>query len=215
MVLKELVDNALDAGATATLAQVDRDTWIVTDDGPGLDRGRVLRFFAVNREMLSTKLLRRPTRGAIGNGLRVVTGGVLASGGRLTVESKGARYRLDVDRATGATVIVEEGVSEVVAGTWVTAAFGPALPSGGDDGAMALLAIRCFGAAAKPMLSHPDWYDPKTFGELVEAAEPGTTVAQLAAKMGVALDDERPATEADLGGLKALAGAEPVTLPLG
>src|SRR3954454_12547514 len=52
MVLKEVVDNALDAGAVATLAQVDPDTWIVTDDGPGLDRGAVLRFFAVNRPMV-------------------------------------------------------------------------------------------------------------------------------------------------------------------
>src|SRR5690349_7750600 len=66
MVLKELVDNALDAGATATLAQTDPDTWIVTDDGPGLDRAQVLKFFAVDRPMVSTKLLRRPTRGALG-----------------------------------------------------------------------------------------------------------------------------------------------------
>ena len=43
MILKELVDNALDAGATASLAEVDRDTWTVTDGGPGLDRGQVLR----------------------------------------------------------------------------------------------------------------------------------------------------------------------------
>src|SRR4051794_34816880 len=111
MILKELVDNALDAGATATLAQVDRDTWIVTDDGPGLDRERVLRFFAVNRPMISTKLLRRPTRGALGNGLRVVTGGTAASGGTLTVESRGTRYVLGVDRTTGDTVAIEEGAS--------------------------------------------------------------------------------------------------------
>src|SRR3954469_9585808 len=113
MILKELVDNALDAGAIATLAQVDRDTWIVTDDGPGLDRERVLRFFAFNRRMISSKLLRRPTRGALGNGLRVVTGGAAASGGTLTVESRGVRYVLGVDRTTGDTVAIEEGASEI------------------------------------------------------------------------------------------------------
>src|SRR3954463_15724518 len=48
MILKELVDNALDAGAAATLAQADPDTWVVTDDGPGLDRDRVVRSFAVD-----------------------------------------------------------------------------------------------------------------------------------------------------------------------
>src|SRR5690242_5878875 len=79
VILKELVDNALDvadATATPTLAQAvaDRDTWIVSDDGPGLDRAKTLRLFAVNRPLVSTKLVRRPTRGAIGNGLRVVTG---------------------------------------------------------------------------------------------------------------------------------------------
>jgi hypothetical protein len=42
-----------------------------------------MRCFSINRPMVSTKLLRLPTRGALGNGLRVVTGAVLASGGSL------------------------------------------------------------------------------------------------------------------------------------
>src|SRR4051795_6868380 len=130
MILKELVDNALDAGAEVDLQPLDENTWQVTDDGPGLDRGQVVRLFAVNRPMVSTKLLRRPTRGAIGNGLRVVMGGVVASGGTLAVESRGARYVLDVDRGTGETVAIEEGRSDVATGTRVTVAFGPALPGG-------------------------------------------------------------------------------------
>src|SRR3954454_20585730 len=92
MILKELADNALDEDAGVTLDLVDPDTWTVSDDGRGLDRDQVGRLFAVDRPMVTTKLVRRPTRGAIGNGLRVVTGGTVASGGRLTVESKGARY---------------------------------------------------------------------------------------------------------------------------
>src|SRR4051794_32051721 len=46
MALKELVDNALDASAAATLAQdrTNHNTWIVSDDGAGLDRARVLEF---------------------------------------------------------------------------------------------------------------------------------------------------------------------------
>jgi hypothetical protein len=215
MVLKELVDNALDAGARINLVQVDEDTWTVTDDGPGLDRGQVVRFFAVNRALTSTKLLRRPTRGAIGNGLRVVTGGVLASGGKLQVESRGARHLLDVDRRTGETRIIEKGESAVVAGTRVTVAFGPALPRGDNDGWMACLAIHCAGDAAKPMRSHPSWYGPASFDELVQAAQPGTTVGDVAALMGVRLDDARPATEANLSDFLINAGPEPVLLPLG
>jgi hypothetical protein len=60
MILKEVVDNALDAGADAALDQIDPDTWMVTDDGPGLDRDQVVRLFAVNRPMTSTKLARDP-----------------------------------------------------------------------------------------------------------------------------------------------------------
>ena len=137
MVLKELVDNALDEGADVALERIDPDTWTVTDDGRGLDRDQVVRLFAVNRPMVSTKLLRRPTRGAIGNGLRVVTGGAVASGGRLTVESRGARYVLDVDRRTGETLVLEEGPSDVTAGTRVTIAFGPALPPAGMTAGLA------------------------------------------------------------------------------
>jgi hypothetical protein len=175
----------------------------------------VVRLFAVNRAMTSTKLLRRPTRGAIGNGLRVVTGGALASGGRLAVESRGLRHVLDVDRGGGETAVVEEGASDVVAGTRVTVAFGPALPRGGDDGWMADLALRCAGAAARPMLSHPGWYDPAAFAELVQAAEPGATVAEIAALMGVGLDDGRPAAEANITELLPHAGAQPKLVPLG
>src|SRR3712207_5783201 len=63
MVLKELADNAPDAGAAVTIDQVDPDTWAVADGGPGLDRGQVVRLFAVDRPLASTKLVRRPTRG--------------------------------------------------------------------------------------------------------------------------------------------------------
>ena len=71
LVLKELVDNALDAGADATLTS-DGKHWIVRDDGPGIDPEQVANLFAVNRKLRSSKLKRLPTRGMLGNGLRVV-----------------------------------------------------------------------------------------------------------------------------------------------
>ena len=51
VVLKELVDNALDAGAAVSLDHAD-GAWIVTDDGPGLDPAEVPRLFAVDRPLL-------------------------------------------------------------------------------------------------------------------------------------------------------------------
>jgi hypothetical protein len=83
LVLKELVDNALDTGAKVRTGHLGDNGYIVEDDGPGLDGTpeQVARMFSINRPMMSTKLLRLPTRGALGNGLRVVAGAVLASGG--------------------------------------------------------------------------------------------------------------------------------------
>ena len=80
--------------------QIDNDTWSVADDGPGMDRVRIATLFAVDRPLASTKLLRRPTRGAVGNGLRVVTGAAMASGGSLHVESRGRRFEIKVHIGT-------------------------------------------------------------------------------------------------------------------
>ena len=76
LVLREIVDNALDAGAQATLQKEGGGRYVIRDDGPGLDPRDVPRLFAVNRPLVSSKLRRLPQRGMIGNGLRVVMGAV-------------------------------------------------------------------------------------------------------------------------------------------
>jgi hypothetical protein len=112
IVLKELVDNALDAGANVSLDHVDH-IWIVSDDGPGLDPVEVPRLFAVNRPLLSSKLKRLPLRGMLGNGLRVVVGAVAATGGSLIVESHGHRLTLATCRQTGGTgVVLDEPIPQ-------------------------------------------------------------------------------------------------------
>ena len=54
--------------------------YFVDDDGPGIDGTpeEIARLFSIRRPLVSSKLLRLPTRGAVGNGLRVVAGAVLA-----------------------------------------------------------------------------------------------------------------------------------------
>jgi len=76
LVVKELVDNALDAGATAHV-QNDGDWIYVIDDGAGLpgDAAAIARLFSIKRPLTSSKMVRVPSRGALGNGLRVVAGG--------------------------------------------------------------------------------------------------------------------------------------------
>jgi hypothetical protein len=90
LVLKELADNALDTGAHIRCGLLDPeknlDLFFVEDDGPGLDGSpeEIASLFSIRRPMRSSKLLRLPQRGALGNGLRVVAGAVLASAGTLS-----------------------------------------------------------------------------------------------------------------------------------
>ena len=68
---------------------------MIAGDHPGLGLGGKIHIKngisthpSIRRPFISSKLLRMPTRGALGNGLRVVAGVVLASGGRLVVATR-------------------------------------------------------------------------------------------------------------------------------
>ena len=94
--LKELADNGLDSGAEVQRRRAPEGRgYFVEDDGPGIDGTpeEIARLFSIARPMVSTKLLRLPTRGALGNGLRVVAGAVLASGGSLVVITRNQPHR--------------------------------------------------------------------------------------------------------------------------
>lgn len=232
MALKELVDNALDAAPTATLTEVDEDTFIVEDSGPGIDPGKVATMFSVTRPMMSSKLIRRPTRGMVGNGNRVVAGAAFASGGNLVVESRGIRQELSFDRVTGDTVVTAKAASAVTTGAKITIQFGPALPRDKLSTMWGNLAIRLAGNAAAPMLTHPDWYSEVAFAEVVEAAR--GTAQDLANLFGIDLcharrgsveqgqsrDDKRdidpdgPAAGLSLDLLKSLAPKPPKMIPI-
>ena len=85
-VLTELADNALDEAGNARVGQLpDGAGYFIEDAGGAIDPDEVARLFSISRPLVSTKLLRLPIRGALGNGLRVVAGAVLASGGTLSV----------------------------------------------------------------------------------------------------------------------------------
>jgi signal transduction histidine kinase len=83
LVVKELCDNALDAADAAGRPGVveieidDQGNLTIADKGAGIPDAtpeQIARLFSVGRPMLSSKLLRRPTRGAVGNGLRICLG---------------------------------------------------------------------------------------------------------------------------------------------
>jgi Histidine kinase-, DNA gyrase B-, and HSP90-like ATPase len=189
IVLKELVDNALDTGANVSLDCVD-GTWIVSDDGPGLDPADVPRLFAVNRPLLSSKLKRLPLRGMLGNGLRVVVGAVAAMGGGLIVETRGHRLTLAICPQTGRTIVVADELVIPKPGVTVHLSIRPHDPTD-DCLARGTIAAARSGVAYRGA-SSPWWYGARDLERLCTQVTPSdTTVGALCRNLGFYVDDPR------------------------
>ena len=184
LVVKELADNGLDSGAEVRVSKLPKGSYFVEDGGPGIDGApeEIARLFSIARPMVSTKLLRLPSRGALGNGLRVVAGAVLASSGSLVVITHNKRIVLRPER-DGTTTVVNVKAVKCPVGTRVEISFGPAIPS--DEGTLswANFALRLAGNG-KPYTgkSSPHWYDAPQFHELLYASG-NTPVRELIAEL--------------------------------
>ena len=174
LVLKELADNGLDcAGENDVRAgTMAGGGYFVEDDGPGLDGTpeEIARLFSISRPMVSTKLLRLPTRGALGNGLRVVAGAVLASNGALVVITRDRRIELRPERDGTTTVVRTKAVKRPV-GTRIEISFGPAIPADDEalDWAETAMLLQV-GGSVYTGRSSPHWYDVAHFHELLSAS---------------------------------------------
>lgn len=196
LVVKELVDNALDAGAAAKVAQ-DGDWIYVEDDGPGLpgDAAAIARLFSIQRPLTSSKMVRVPSRGALGNGLRVVSGAILASSGDMFVETGGQRY--DIRPLDDGTSKVEMSTAPTrQTGTRIGIRLGSGIPVGVNVLGWSEIAI----AFAKPGKAYkgktsPWWYDAESFFEMCKAAG-----ARPLADLCCVFRDITPATAAGLVG---------------
>ena len=170
LVVKELVDNALDAGAKVSVEE-DGDWIVVSDDGPGIPGAQIPRLFSINRPLTSSKIVRLPQRGALGNGLRVVMGAVFASQGEIEVESNGVRYVLTPE-SDGTTSSVTSP-SSYGKGTRVRLKLGPSIPT--HDFPLMYYAnyATIFSELGKHYKSDKTsvwWYDEASFFELLQAA---------------------------------------------
>jgi len=103
LVAKELVDNALDASVSCEFGELGDDGFYVQDKGDGIDPAQVADLFSISRPLKSTKLIRLPSRGALGNGMRVVAGAVLATDGKLIVSTRGTTLNL-IPQHDGTTI---------------------------------------------------------------------------------------------------------------
>jgi hypothetical protein len=174
LVLKELGDNALDTGTKIRFGYVDKnqDVFYVEDDGPGLDGDpeEIAELFSVRRPMRSSKLLRLPQRGALGNGLRVAAGAVLASEGSLVVISRNSRIVLRPE-SDGSTSVLEVTTVDHPTGTRIEIGFGPGLPRDDDEPLEWIeLASKAVQGESYEGKSSPSWYDGAQFHELLLAA---------------------------------------------
>ena len=174
LVVKELTDNAVDVTEAAggnippVALGLLGNGFFVQDFGPGMTREQVTSAFSVNRPLVSTKLLRLPTRGALGNGLRVVAGAAVSYGADLVVQSRGMRYSLSVLH-DGTTAVLEEARTEAQ-GTRIEMVF----PDGVVDAS-----VLSWGAAACALggkglyrgLTSPEWYTAEDLLELLHAAD--------------------------------------------
>jgi hypothetical protein len=169
LALKELVDNALDEGAEVSIKD-DRGIYTIRDNGPGMgdDPQAVANLFSINRPMRSTKRLRKPQRGALGNGLRVVAGSLIASGGgRLVVTTRGNRLEIEPLADGGAKVKSVEPIADCC-GTSIEISFGQYMPT--DEFAIewAMAAINMAqGGAEYSGKSSAHWFDAESFHELI------------------------------------------------
>lgn len=183
IVAKELVDNALDAGAKVMFGGLGTTgAFYVQDDGPGLPGNdqEVADFFSISRPLRSSKLLRLPTRGALGNGLRVVAGAVLASSGKLRVRTGGRWLTLEPQFHTGKTLVTrEETDGSGFLGTRVEVTLGSSLRV---DFTLAELAQQMRGNKEYKGLTSPHWYSSGAFRELMSAAPPEAPLGDLLVK---------------------------------
>jgi hypothetical protein len=182
VILKELVDNALDSGAgSVTLHEYGGGfEAAVEDDGPGLDAADIVELFAVNRPLRSSKKVRRPLRGMLGNGLRVVMAATHAFVGTIHVTSRGRRLELSVDPVTGLTVIKSDKVVPVKPGLAVRVKLAFALFSlSAYEHARAAILLVESGAEFYRGPSLPSWYSPTALAQLIAAAPKGVKPAAV------------------------------------
>ncbi len=185
IVVKELVDNALDAGSSKIdLGMLGGHTFFVEDDGeglPGTDT-QVAEIFSISRPLTSSKLLRLPTRGALGNGLRVVAGAVLATKGRLIVRTRGRSLLLTPQFHNGQTLFEQIEHIGGNSGTRIEISLPPPLKI---DFSLGELALSMRGEKGYSGKTNVHWYSTAAFRELVSAAPQDAKVGDLLAKFDV------------------------------
>jgi hypothetical protein len=183
VVIKELVDNALDVAGDCELTFAD-GVATIRDGGPGIegDDELIAGLFSLSRPLTSSKYLRLPIRGALGNGLRVVASAVGVTKGELRVTTGGRTLAIIPDLLSGRSTAERIGVSPDP-GTRVEVRLGDPLRIGEADLDLANLGIAATRAQRDRYAgkSSPHWYGPDDLYELLLSIPPDdpTTVREF------------------------------------
>jgi DNA topoisomerase VI subunit B len=131
VILKELIDNALDAaeeanGAPVIRVEVANGDIVITDNGPGLPAETVADILDFSVRVSSREAYCSPTRGAQGNALKTIVAMAFALDGRqgeTVIESRGIAHRITfrVDQVRQEPKLDHvQGPSSVKTGTRIT-----------------------------------------------------------------------------------------------
>jgi hypothetical protein len=219
VVFKEAADNACDAGRNISLGDwtdpKGNSGVYIKNDGPGLDPEPVLLIYSPNRGRFSSKHIRRISRGLLGNGGRVIGGAVAASGGTLMIESRGLRFWLEMDFATGQYFIRNKESIPLEPGVTLYIALGPALALLPHHSGLAQKTIRLsrYGHAYSGP-SSPFWYGPYDLYRLAQEAQPeGLSFSTLSRSCGFVTSGiklpfwDRPAKDLSVAEIETALGA--------
>ena len=192
LVLKELADNALDEmdrvgrPGEVTISQDGEHTYTVTDQGRGFDDSpeELAYRFSIAKAMVSSKQWRRPTRGCVGNGLRVIVGAVVSGGGRIIVRTRNQEVTLR-PRMDGTTAVDDIAAIDWPIGCAITIEIAPAYPAHGEAMDWAQLAIQLARASGPPFTRQPSpyWFDSNHLAlNMLAALPPDKTLAWFGTK---------------------------------
>jgi hypothetical protein len=205
LVAKELADNSLDAGSKCEVGEMKGGGFFVQDNGPGIPGTPedIAYLFSIKRPLTSSKMIRLPSRGCLGNGLRVVAGAVLASGGKLRVFNR--NQRLDLMPLESGDTKVECKSCDWPQGTRIEVRLGKSIPE--DQKGSLIWAKEAISAAGdNPIYSgktSSHWYDSDGFFELLQSAG-DRPVYEVLNRFRSGCDDSRPANSLSSDDAEAL-----------
>jgi hypothetical protein len=191
--VKELTDNALDfcdsckLYGLATAILDGPNTYTVVNQGPGWQKRpeEFAHLLSLARgESISSKLWRKPLRGALGHGLMGVVGTVASGDGRITIKSCNGSVVLKPSAQNGNTAIEELTAIDYPVGTSITIEIDPTYPEDPHALYWAQVAIGLAKNGGPPFSGRPSphWFEIDAFSLLLADVNPIMTLLPFAKK---------------------------------